>query len=240
MSGRIVDLLCPVPADFRIDDIAWSLSRQSRFGGHSMCRTPYTVAQHTVMVSRHVEAALKNGSPENELFAKYMTSHFMEATDEIDQDRALRVLDRIKSVQAQHSMDKQKFIFHGLMHDFAEAYLVDLPTPVKRLPGVYDAYKKVEREFDAIIYETFGLPYSATKFPLDWEFGQALVGWADEYALSIEAYHFMPSRGLTWGLNQPRPSIEAIDKFRQPISNRRAYTELIRRFNQLKPINYLG
>ena len=204
-----------------------------------MSKTPYTVAQHTVMVSRYVEAALTSSTVENELFTKHMTRIFAEAFETEDQDVALRVMDRISQITTGPAIDKKKYAFHGLMHDFAEAYLVDLPTPVKRLPGVYEAYKKIERMFDALIYKIFGLEYSANQYVLNWEFGQAIVGWADEYALSIEAYHFMPSRGLTWGLNQPRPSIKAIDLFRQPISNRRACAELIKRFDQLKPTQYL-
>jgi 5'-deoxynucleotidase YfbR-like HD superfamily hydrolase len=125
------------------------------------------------------------------------------------------------------------FTFHGLMHDFAEAYLVDLPTPVKRLPGIYEAYKAHEAKMDALIYETLGLPYSSEKFLENWEFGKMIVGWADMYALLVEAYHFMPSRGLNWGIPLERPDLSALYNFRWPISNEQAYEELLDRYEEL-------
>ena len=43
----------------------------------------------------------------------------------------------------------------GLLHDAAEAYVVDVPRPLKRfLPG----YKEIEREVARAIEKRFGLP----------------------------------------------------------------------------------
>jgi 5'-deoxynucleotidase YfbR-like HD superfamily hydrolase len=47
-SGKLVDLLDPNPHDIVIEDIAHHLARLNRFGG----ATAYTVAQHSVLVSR--------------------------------------------------------------------------------------------------------------------------------------------------------------------------------------------
>jgi hypothetical protein len=48
-----------------------------------------------------------------------------------------------------------KIVAAGLMHDATEAYLVDLPRPVKNcLPG----YKDAEVRLAAVIAETFNLP----------------------------------------------------------------------------------
>lgn len=54
-SGRAVDLLNPDPRVISIEDIAASLSRISRFGGHLRDDVEtYTVAQHSVLVSQMV------------------------------------------------------------------------------------------------------------------------------------------------------------------------------------------
>lgn len=42
----------------------------------------------------------------------------------------------------------------GLLHDAAEAYLMDIPTPLKKL---WPAYKKLEDAMQKVIFECFGL-----------------------------------------------------------------------------------
>ena len=67
---------------------------------------------------------------------------------------------------AEHSILVSRMIEHfssilgmtqsGLMHDGSEAYLVDLPTPVKVLcPG----YKLLEDQFERAIFDAFGLSF---------------------------------------------------------------------------------
>jgi uncharacterized protein len=51
-SGQYVDLLDPDPDTINIGDIAKALSQINRFGGHT--RVPYTVAQHSLLVSENV------------------------------------------------------------------------------------------------------------------------------------------------------------------------------------------
>lgn len=51
-SGARFDLRAPRPEDVSILDIAYALSMICRFGGH--CRFHYSVAQHSVLVSRQV------------------------------------------------------------------------------------------------------------------------------------------------------------------------------------------
>lgn len=45
----------------------------------------------------------------------------------------------------------------GLLHDAPEAYLVDLPRPVKHDPEIGDAFKAVENRVMGAIIEAFGL-----------------------------------------------------------------------------------
>ncbi|TWT35353.1 hypothetical protein KOR34_02440 [Posidoniimonas corsicana] len=55
-EGGRVDLLHPRPEQFTIEDIARGLSRVNRFAGHT--HEPYSVAQHSVIVSRLVPPEL--------------------------------------------------------------------------------------------------------------------------------------------------------------------------------------
>jgi uncharacterized protein len=93
--------LDPRAEEVDLEDIAHSLALTCRFGGH--CLSFYSVAQHSVLVSRLVNP--------NQSLA-------------------------------------------GLIHDGSEAYLVDIPGPVKlSLPG----YKEIEQTVDAAILAHFGI-----------------------------------------------------------------------------------
>lgn len=51
VTGQLIDINNPDPATICIEDIAWGLSRMSRFCGHTITAIPPTVAQHCVFVS---------------------------------------------------------------------------------------------------------------------------------------------------------------------------------------------
>jgi uncharacterized protein len=107
-SGIAFHLLSPRPEDIRIVDIAHSLSLQCRFAGH--CREFYSVAEHSVRVSR--------------------------------------------AVPAEHAL-------WGLLHDAAEAYLVDLPRPLKRFCEMGRLYSEIEDALMGHVCERFGLSVAA-------------------------------------------------------------------------------
>lgn len=46
----------------------------------------------------------------------------------------------------------------GLLHDAAEAYLVDLPRPIKRFSRLGEEYRTIEARLMVCICECFGLP----------------------------------------------------------------------------------
>ena len=102
-TGGMFWPLDPRASEVVIEDIAHSLAMSCRFRGH--CRRFYSVAEHSVLVSRNVP-------PADALAA--------------------------------------------LLHDGAEAYLSDVPRPLKRfLPG----FAAIEDRVEAAIAERFGLPH---------------------------------------------------------------------------------
>ena len=78
----------------------------------------------------------------------------------------------------------------GLHHDDAEAYLGDIPRPMKPLLG--DAYEGLTVRMDEAIVAALGLPFSATRFH------EPAVKLTDSWALFIEARHLLPSGGKSW------------------------------------------
>lgn len=102
-SGRQFFPLRPKLEDIEIEDIARGLAFQVRWAGQT--REPYSIAQHSVLVSRLV--------PEGEAL-------------------------------------------WGLLHDASEAYIVDVPRLIKRLPAMAP-YRLVEQVLQQAIYHRFGL-----------------------------------------------------------------------------------
>jgi len=85
---------------------------------------------------------------------------------------------------------------YGLLHDSAEAYLMDLPTPIKRL---FPAYERAEQRLLGVIGQCFGLPEL-------WQHA-APIKQADALALRIEQYHLMPE--VSWWTREPIPAEHA-------------------------------
>lgn len=107
-SQRVVDVTNPQPDDIHIEDIAHALGNLCRFGGHT--RRFYSVAEHSVRVSKLVESAGAS---------------------------------RIIQLQA-------------LLHDATEAYLVDMPSPIKRL---LQEYYVLEQNLWRVIAAKYDVPF---------------------------------------------------------------------------------
>lgn len=93
----------------------------------------------------------------------------------------------------------------GLHHDDAEAYLGDIPRPLKPLLG--DVYTRMTDAMDKVIHEALGLP----GHPIDLHY--PAVKAADSWSLFVEARHLLPSEGRMWwkgeqkwGINDSIPS----------------------------------
>jgi uncharacterized protein len=85
---------------------------------------------------------------------------------------------------AQHSVDMIDRFFrndndlarYALLHDASEAYLSDIPRPLKLLPE-FDFYRTAEKKLEDVIYKVFGLSPLVPKE----------IKWADKELLKIEA-----------------------------------------------------
>ena len=89
----------------------------------------------------------------------------------------------------------------GLIHDASEAYLVDLPSPIKRSDhAIGEAYKTIERGLMTAICRRFSLP----------EDEPAAVRLADADMLATEVRDLMHGERPYWGKLEGRPVSERI------------------------------
>jgi len=161
-TGRRIDYFRIGPEDIDIHDIAISLSRECRFAGH--CKHFYSVAQHSVLVSRIVP---------------------------------------------------EELALEGLLHDASEAYLKDLPSPLKAL---LPEYREIESRFDMAIRKRFGLP----------EKPSPEIKRADLVLLATEKRDLFP--GEIWPCV---PGIEPMPKRIWPLSPEMAREQFLNRYKML-------
>jgi uncharacterized protein len=144
VSGRWVNPFDPDPAQLDPGDIARALANQCRFGGHS--RAFYSVAQHSVIVSRLVE---ERGGDVEDAFA-------------------------------------------ALMHDAAEAYLGDMPHPLKHRSPLGAAFKEAEDHLEQAIRERFRIKPDV---PAIKRIDRALLA-TERRAFSAETWHWPELDGV--------------------------------------------
>jgi 5'-deoxynucleotidase YfbR-like HD superfamily hydrolase len=82
----------------------------------------------------------------------------------------------------------------GLHHDDAEAYLGDIPRPMKPLLG--KTYERMTRRMDKVI--CIALEFDAIYRPFMDLFHHEDVKAADNWSLFVEARHLLPSEGRHW------------------------------------------
>lgn len=86
----------------------------------------------------------------------------------------------------------------GLLHDATEAYLVDLPRPVKRYSAMGSMYRDIETRLMLTICSRFGLPFDE---PIS-------VKAADDVLLMTEKRDLMPNCPAKWRESaEPLPQI---------------------------------
>ena len=117
-----------------------------------------------------------------------------------------------------------KIQLYGLLHDAAEAYMNDLPSPIKHIPEIHAVISKLEDKLMLTIYEAIGVDP-----PTDEE--EQIVKIADKHQQAVEAYNFMYSRGSDWNL--PKVTFKKLQEFEQPLVSVKAYDLYLEYFNIL-------
>jgi uncharacterized protein len=112
----------------------------------------------------------------------------------------------------------------GLLHDAAEAYINDLPSPVKHIPEIHAVIKKLEDSLMAAIYTSLEINAPTVE-------EEEIVKVADKTQQAVEAYNFMYSRGKDWNL--PEVSFTKLQEFREPMSSIDSYHEFLSHFEDL-------
>ena len=130
-----------------------------------------------------------------------------------------------KNLTSCEMKDKNDIILKALLHDAAEAYTGDLPSPVKHLPELRPVIISIEANLMNAIYTSLGI--SALS-----EYEEEVIKRADRIAQKIEAHAFMPSRGRHWE-NLPTVSLERLQQFSRPLDSLTSYKLFIDKFNSL-------
>lgn len=130
---------------------------------------------------------------------------------------------------AEHSVRVSRFVaattndvglqLWGLLHDASEAFLVDLPTPLKVHPALGEEYKRAERRVMRAVCKRFGLP---PRQP-------SIVHVADARLLATEVRDLMYARPSHWVKVTAVPLFERIT----PWAPKTAEAEFLYRFNEL-------
>jgi 5'-deoxynucleotidase YfbR-like HD superfamily hydrolase len=139
-------------------------------------------------------------------FSGHTSSFYSVAQHSLDVCDLLRVQGYAEGVQR-----------WGLLHDASEAYLVDLPSPVKNWTSLGVVYRALEVKVMRAICRKFGLPYEGIM--------PSAVERADARCLATEARDLMLDD--SWCKAQPR--LEKIE----PWSSDAAETIFLWRFDRL-------
>lgn len=121
----------------------------------------------------------------------------------------------------------RKIALFGLLHDAAESYIGDIPSPIKKIPALKAVIDPIE---DALLNEVFKKYCSCVPTRDEWR----IIKYYDKKAQFIESFSFMASRGLQWpGRNDYNISLVELQNFHTPISSIQAYQQFINKFNGL-------
>jgi hypothetical protein len=133
---------------------------------------------------------------------------------------------------AQHSIQVMKELAQygervqllGLLHDAAEAYITDMPSPVKHIPEIHAVIKRLEDRIMNTIYQSLKIDPPS-------EEEERLVKQADKIQQAVEAYNFMYSRGHDWNL--PKVSFKKLQEFEEPMVSTVTYDLFLKYFEML-------
>ena len=113
-----------------------------------------------------------------------------------------------------------------LLHDGAEAYTGDLPSPYKQHPKLRPVFKEIEEKLDRCILHNF----ATVSNNADWI--HATIKQADMIARKIEAHAFMQSRGAGWA-GLPMVSLLELQSFSSPKPSAIVYEDFVKVYDGL-------
>ncbi len=119
----------------------------------------------------------------------------------------------------------------ALHHDSHEAYLCDIPKPLKRkISAITDAYERVCDEFDIVIAGAFSF-----ELPKKGSSEEAAIKSADKHALLIEATRLLPDSGeaLHRDLGIRDEELRGLAPMEEPMSPDQAEAEFLRVHEEL-------
>ena len=115
----------------------------------------------------------------------------------------------------------------GLLHDAAEAFIGDIPSPVKHVPKLREVISNIEDTILNVIFKKF---VGRLPTPTEW----VSVKIKDKRAQFIEANTFMVSRGRGW-IDRENHNISLIEmqSFPEPKASVVVYEEFMSSYRQL-------
>lgn len=203
VTGKQIDILNPNQKDIDIEDIAWGLSRIPRFAGHTISEIPYNVAQHSLMVMNEVE-------------------RIIEYNGDVPDIKVQEAVEKWRSCK----LNKKYILLQALLHDAAEVYTGDIPSPVKKHPAINSAIKAIEFTLNNCIFDRFNIPSMIGA-------EETIIHYADLVARAIEAHAFMVSRGKGWP-GMPKISLTKLQSFEPPMTAIESYEKFRMTFWNLK------
>lgn len=131
-------------------------------------------------------------------------------------EHSIRCMDWVSDRETSrfHPTSERQALLATLLHDATEAYLVDLPRPVKRL---MPEYAEAEKRCARVIEEWAGLPMHAFDWPI--------VKRADEVLLATEKRDLMAPAPMPWH-PLPEPIREGIVPWSWEVAERRFLSTL--------------
>jgi len=131
---------------------------------------------------------------------------------------------------AQHSIwvsenCEERYAMCGLLHDASEAYLSDIPGPIKL---ILPDYEELETRVMGHISKIFGIEFPIPKNVKMW----------DTKACIYEAQAFMPKRIFDWDIRDMKNTDFSFDfekefSYCTPLTSDEAYKSFLRRFQEI-------
>ncbi len=196
-SGALFSVLEPDPSVITLLDVAVSLARQARYTGHTTHQGEYCWAKQP-------DGVIK------------MLPRHSGACDFCARDDGYSV--------AEHSVWVSRVVAPGhereaLMHDAAEAFISDVVSPIKYLPG-FERLRELEADVERAVAERFKLqyPWSPEVKAADYEMLCAEVRQLMPWRQAPEAWGEIPTRQISPAAEHARlglPYREALALFLQ-------------------------